>query len=266
MFLSIITINLNNAIGLQKTMESVFEQTNHDYEWIVIDGGSTDGSVSLLECHRDRIQFWKSEPDGGIYSAMNKGIRASKGEYLLFLNSGDCFANKGVVDCFHNQHHSTDFVVGRSITEGDDLSVSTNRVLVSSLEETIFRLCVSAFLHQATFIRRNTFQKYGLYREDKKLASDWFFSVNALIKGSASVSNLPILVAVCEKDGISSRMHQELYKERQDLINENPGFAVLFNFYRDNRDIVAALKDSRSVFFLFRVYYFFYRKLKRVLP
>ena len=83
--LSIITINYNNINGLQNTLKSVFCQSRHDFEWIVIDGGSTDGSKELLEKYTNRINYWVSEPDHGIYEAMNKGIKVAKGDYLQFL-------------------------------------------------------------------------------------------------------------------------------------------------------------------------------------
>ncbi len=91
MKLSIITVNLNNKDGLQKTIDSVISQTFKDFEWIVIDGGSTDGSKELIEKYSDYISYWVSEPDKGIYNAMNKGIKVAKGDYLEFLNSGDIF-------------------------------------------------------------------------------------------------------------------------------------------------------------------------------
>lgn len=87
--LSIITVNLNNKDGLQKTIESVISQTCKDFEWIIIDGGSVDGSKDIIEKYSKEIDYWVSESDQGIYHAMNKGILRSHGEYLLFLNSGD---------------------------------------------------------------------------------------------------------------------------------------------------------------------------------
>lgn len=83
--LSIITINYNNLEGLKKTVESVVNQTWQEFEYIVIDGGSTDGSATYLESQNDKITYWVSEPDKGIYSAMNKGIAKATGEYLLFF-------------------------------------------------------------------------------------------------------------------------------------------------------------------------------------
>ena len=261
MLLSIITINLNNAIGLERTMDSVLKQTYDKYEWIVIDGGSTDGSLGLIEQHKDQIDYWISEPDNGIYNAMNKGIKAANGEYLLFMNSGDCFAEKTVLEFFNTHHDDSDLIVGCSVMEGGE-PPKVEEKNDYSIEDEVFFLCIGAYPHQATFIRRSLFDKYGLYREDKRIASDWYHTINAVIKGSATVSHIPILVSIREKDGISSRLSQKMYTERMELIKENPYFSVLFEFFSSNRELLTALKSNRLVFFLFRVYYFFFRKFK----
>ena len=89
MKLSIITINYNDAKGLRKTFDSIKNQTCHEFEYIVVDGGSSDGSQSVIEEYEQYISKWVSEPDNGIYNAMNKGAKMSTGDYMLFLNSGD---------------------------------------------------------------------------------------------------------------------------------------------------------------------------------
>lgn len=261
MLLSIITVNLNNVHGLQKTMESVIIQTCGSYEWIVIDGGSSDGSKELLEANKELFTHLVSEPDSGVYEAMNKGILLAKGEYLSFMNSGDCFADESVLEYFLTHCDGSDYVVGQSVHEGDYLP-SKSKSNKYTPEDELFQLCFSAYQHQSMFIRRAVFEKYGLYREDKMIASDWYSSINAIIKGGATVSHLPFVVSVCEKDGISSRMRQKLGTERNDLIKENPYFAALFEFYLRNLEIVTALKSNRFAFFLFRIYFFFYRKLR----
>lgn len=258
--LSIITINKNNVIGLRKTIESLVGQSFRDYEWVVIDGCSSDGSKELLESYQKQITHFVCEPDSGIYEAMNKGIALAKGEYLLFMNSGDRFANNTVLEDFYALHDNTDYVVGRSVQEGKPpfTKVFNDKIEV---EEEVFSLCIGAYPHQATFIRRAVFENTGQYREDKRIASDWYQTINALFKGNATVSHLPILVSVCEKDGISSRLSRELGQERRALIRENPYFAVLFDFYSDNFEIVSALKHNKLIFFLFRIYFFLYRRL-----
>ena len=98
MKLSIITVNLNNRDGLKKTIDSVISQTFKDFEWIVIDGGSTDGSRELIEQYVNHFAYWVSEPDKGVYNAMNKGVKKAKGEYLQFLNSGDWLRDENTVN------------------------------------------------------------------------------------------------------------------------------------------------------------------------
>ena len=96
--ISIITINYNNASGLEKTIRSVVEQTYNEYEYIIIDGASSDKSKEVIQEYQRYIDFWCSEKDSGIYNAMNKGIQKASGEYLLFLNSGDVLNNSAVLD------------------------------------------------------------------------------------------------------------------------------------------------------------------------
>ena len=96
--ISIITINYNEKVGFEKTIKSVLNQSYQDFEFIIIDGGSTDGSINVIEKYKDSISYWVSEPDKGVYNAMNKGIRASKGEFVIFMNGGDCFNNDLVLE------------------------------------------------------------------------------------------------------------------------------------------------------------------------
>ena len=112
MKLSIITVNLNNRIGLERTINSVVSQTFKDFEWIVIDGGSTDGSKELITQYANHFAYWVSEPDKGIYNAMNKGIKVAKGEYLLFLNSGDWIIDERVAQDFIETSISADIISG----------------------------------------------------------------------------------------------------------------------------------------------------------
>lgn len=259
MKISIITINLNNLHGLQRTMESILTQTSHDYEWIVIDGGSTDGSKELIEQNDNHITYWVSEPDDGIFNAMNKGIKKACGDYLLFLNSGDCLADNDIIEYINNYTLNDDFIVGKTCSSKDSLPPLKQKDNYTT-EDTLERLSVSAFPHQATFIRRNVFQKYGLYREDKQLASDWYLTICALIKGNATVCFIPRIIAVIEPNGISQRYHSQLYQEREQLLKETPYLYSLMSFYISNKEIVKAIKDNRLLFYLFRIYFYFYRK------
>ena len=112
---SIITINYNNKDGLKKTIESVINQSCKDFEYIIIDGGSTDGSVDVIRQYADRINYWISEPDKGVYNAMNKGVAQAHGEYLNFMNSGDCFSDNSVLENIAHSLCSYDIVTGKVI-------------------------------------------------------------------------------------------------------------------------------------------------------
>ena len=92
MFFSIITINRNNAKGLEDTIQSVLSQDRNLYEFIIIDGASSDNSLEVIKKYESQIHYYISEPDTGIYNAMNKGIDKAKGEYAIFMNSGDSFS------------------------------------------------------------------------------------------------------------------------------------------------------------------------------
>ena len=113
MKLSIITINYNNACDLKQTIQSVIEQTWGDFEYLIIDGGSTDSSLEIIKQYQNQIDYWVSEPDKGVFHAMNKGIEQSSGEYLLMLNSGDCLANNKVLEkVFDLNFYTEDILAG----------------------------------------------------------------------------------------------------------------------------------------------------------
>ena len=111
MFLSIITVNFNNKKGLIQTIETVVNQECKDFEWIIVDGGSTDGSVEVIQDHIKHVDFWVSELDQGVYDAMNKGIKVATGDYILFLNSGDYFYTNEATKIINSLESNTDFII-----------------------------------------------------------------------------------------------------------------------------------------------------------
>lgn len=224
MKLSIITINYNNAEGLRRTLESVAAQTNRNFEHIIVDGASTDGSVDVIKeyestikqsvtIHQSIIQVkWVSEKDKGIYEAMNKGMRMAKGEYLLFLNSGDALENAEVVENFYKADIKTDIATG--------IEKETNGHLIYPKKEE--ELSYSFFyddtlMHQSTFIRRDAFERFGMYNEDNRIVSDWEWFFNAIMKQNASYEPLDFVVALFDGEGISNskRVLQSHNEERE---------------------------------------------------
>lgn len=148
-FYSIITINYNNRKGLSDTISSVLSQDYKDFEYIIIDGGSQDGSKDEINKVKKDLSYYCSEPDGGIYPAMNKGIDKAKGEYILFLNSGDTLHNKNVLQEMRNQMNDhLDIVSGYAVLpNGNFLNHHEKNVLMMLMHST--------FSHQATFIKGN---------------------------------------------------------------------------------------------------------------
>jgi glycosyltransferase involved in cell wall biosynthesis len=200
--LSIITVNLNNCQGLEKTLESVDCQTYRDFEYILIDGESTDGSNELIQKYKSSFTYQISEPDSGVYSAMNKGIIKARGEFLLFLNSGDFLINKDVLNDVFCSNHKADFLLGRC-------NISENGVVVHTTNpppKITFRyLYEMGLAHQSTFIRRELFEKFGLYREDFRYNSDIDFWYRTIILQCCSTVTLSTIICDYNKEGISSK-------------------------------------------------------------
>lgn len=198
MRLSIITINYNNHDGLQKTIDSVVSQTFKDFEWVVIDGGSTDGSRELIEQFADRIAYWVSEPDRGVYHAMNKGIAQAKGEYLQFLNSGDWLYDKAVLERCFNHDFDADVMYGNCVFHyaGYDSQCCYPSRL------TFERLYKGNIAHCASFIRREVLANEG-YNEELKIASDLEFWMKLALR-NGTFHHLEEFVAVFDTTGLSS--------------------------------------------------------------
>lgn len=207
MKLSIITINYNNRDGLQKTIDSIVSQSFKEFEWIVIDGGSTDGSRELLEQQSDHFSYWVSEPDKGVYNAMNKGIAQAKGEYVNFMNSGDYFASPTILEEIFSTSHTADVLYGYMMRGNKDGEVNNLSMMKPNL--TWIDFYRDGLPHQATFIKRSLFDKFGLYDESLKAVSDWKFFVNAFVYHKATSEFIPKKISVYAEGGISDVMGGE---------------------------------------------------------
>ncbi|MDT3404779.1 glycosyltransferase family 2 protein [Mucilaginibacter terrae] len=201
MKLSVITINYNNAAGLQKTMQSVITQTYTDFEYIVIDGGSTDGGVDVIKANEQGVNYWVSEKDRGIWNAMNKGIAVAKGEYCLFMNSGDYLATPAVLE------EAVKYLNGKEIIYGDVYFIyedGTVKIPTHEADIDLFKLTYTNLPHQATFIKTSLLNAIGGYREEYKVASDWFFLLQALVDHKAEFEKIPLIISYFDKTGVSS--------------------------------------------------------------
>lgn len=201
MKLSVITINFNNAAGLQKTMQSVTSQTFNDYEYIVIDGGSTDESVDVIKKYESGLTYWVSEKDKGIWNAMNKGIAVAKGDYCIFMNSGDYLVAPDILQ------KASAYLSGKEIIYGDVYFIFGDGSVTTPVHEPdmdLFKLTYTNLPHQATFIKTTLLNKLGGYKEEYKVASDWFFLVQSLIEHHAQFEKIPLIISYFDKTGVSS--------------------------------------------------------------
>ena len=237
MFLTIITINRNNSEGLEKTLRSVLSQSNSAFEYLVIDGASTDGSVQSIikyaKLFNDRL-IWVSEPDDGIYNAMNKGISLAKGDYVLFLNSGDCLAAKDVVASMHQALEETNYP---SIVYGNMLKVMPNGIILkdrcfAGQDITFLGFYSGTLNHPPTLIKRDLFVKYGLYDESLKIVSDWKWFLQAIILGEEKPIYRDIDVTVFDMSGISETNKALNRAERERVLAELINSSFLADYDR----------------------------------
>ena len=201
MKLSIITINYNDFVGLKSTVDSVKNQSWNDYEHIIIDGGSTDGSKAYIKNNTEYFSYWVSEPDKGIYNAMNKGIAKANGEYLLMLNAGDILYNNEVLfKVFGNTNHDQDIIYGDVDRESKGI-VFTESIYPDKLTFSFFRNTMIS--HQATFFKKELHDMIGLYDETLKYGADWHFTILAVCKYNVSYLHLNFKMAICNADGLT---------------------------------------------------------------
>jgi len=215
--LSIITINYNDAVGLRKTIESVVAQTSPDIEYLVIDGGSTDGSVGVIEEYRDKISFWVSEPDRGIYHAMNKGIARATGNYCQFLNSGDWLVAPDTTQRMLASLNGSVIAYGNLIKHWPDGRTHRNKAVEAN---SLFTYYSGTLNHASAYIRRDLFAHYGPYDESLKIVADWKFYLLAVGLGGESVQYINVDVVNFDMSGISNQQSDLEKTERRRVLEE----------------------------------------------
>ncbi|MDW8849245.1 glycosyltransferase family 2 protein [Flavobacterium sp. MMLR14_040] len=209
--LSIITINYNNLEGLKKTVQSILNQTWQEFEYIIIDGGSTDGSAAFIESKNDQIDYWISEKDSGIYNAMNKGIKKASGEYLLFLNSGDHLFDNIVLEKYNKLLVKKDLIFF-NLNFVKDKSSWINKY-PEFLNFSFF--IVDTLPHPSTFIKKDLFKTTD-YDENFKIISDWKFFMESICQDNCSYIWIDETLTTFYTDGLSSEPQNKkiIFKER----------------------------------------------------
>ena len=220
---SIITINKNNVEGLRRTITSVIEQSFNDFEYIIIDGNSSDSSVSiineLLSKHSSFPASWISEDDSGIYNAMNKGINMSQGDYLLFLNSGDVLVDKDCLQRVFDHPFDTDIITTRCNVVDNGQVIWTSPHITRITLDTLYSVGIP---HQSTFIKKALFNRFGMYREDFRYNSDIAFWYKSIIFGGATTIGLDLVLTNYDNNGISATESKtpRYQAEKQEILSE----------------------------------------------
>lgn len=241
MKVSIVTINYNNVDGLKRTLASVAEQSYRDIEHIVIDGGSTDGSVEAIKEYVaanpnndpffKHIITWGSEKDKGIYNAMNKGIRKATGAYVEILNSGDVLAAPDVTErmvaavekaeypeLMYGNMIKKDYATGKIVGKSKEVEYSLRQYFTSTMN------------HDCCYFRRDLFETYGLYDENLKIVSDWKWFLQAIGLGHVKPEYVDIDVTIFDASGISETNLALRNQERHQVLEELLPPAILADY------------------------------------
>jgi glycosyltransferase involved in cell wall biosynthesis len=260
MKISIITVCYNEAATIEKTLESIFSQTYKNIESIVIDGGSTDGTLDIIEKYKDKIAYFVSEPDEGIYNAMNKGIKASVGEVLYFLNGNDTLYSNDVLETVANtfKKGNYDFVYS-------DINViypDKNTIKKHNKGINYHRLLSLQICHQAVFYKKTLFDKFGLYDENFFIAADHDFNMKIWTNRKTKTFYLNKTLANFDKTGFSSdKKNKKILKIENSLIFYKYALSASFlkiNYYIKLyfADPLILFKSKKLYQYINRLHYF----------
>lgn len=236
---SVIVVTYNNADGLRRTLKSIRLLDYAQKEVVVIDGGSTDETLNVIAENQDIITISVSEKDNGIYNAMNKGLQLVKGDYVVFMNAGDVFANKNILSLVNGY--------GGDIILGEDIYGGQRRTLKEKM--TLYDLLSNGIYHQAVYYRREVLQKYG-FDESYKLIADLKSVVEPLVKDRITISCIMQPLAICESGGLSKQRWRDTLTENRRLIDE-----TVDPLYKDDYLKMARINNSMIDYFIVLSYF-----------
>lgn len=259
MKLSVITVCYNDKAGLVQTLNSVRNQTYKNFQYIVIDGGSTDGSAEMMNDNMHFISYGISEKDAGIYNAMNKGIKVAEGEYCLFLNAGDSLYACDTIEKTIPLLGNADFISGDTLCTFSDgrttLWKAVNKV-------SVYLMAIYSLSHQATFIRTSMLKERP-YREDLNIVSDWEQMFYELIIKDRTYKRIDINVCRFAQGGVSSANAALREEERQKVLDEHFSKKMQLDIAHPNLLVrIATLADEGSRYY--RVLEFVVRIIRKL--
>lgn len=249
---SIVTVTYNNAHGLRRTLDSIRALKDASYEVIIVDGKSSDDTPAVIDANKDIITRCVSEKDNGVYDAMNKGIRMAMGDYVVFMNAGDCFASAdtlSVVDALDG-----DIILG-SAAYGDD-----SRIIPEVMS--LYDVLSIGINHQSAYYRRDIISRYP-FDLKYRIIADMKSVVEPMAREKIAVTCTPKVLSVCEGGGMSKRQWREIKTERDAIVAE-----VVEPFYRSDYQRMVRLDNSMignfAVLSQFKVFFPVLKLLTRI--
>jgi glycosyltransferase involved in cell wall biosynthesis len=205
--ISIITVCKNSAGTIYKCIESVVNQTYPNIEYIIIDGVSSDDTLNVIQNFSDKVTKLISEPDNGIFDAMNKGLSVSTGEYIIFLNADDFFISKNTIS------YTVNFILNEARSQYD---IYYGKVLIFNHQTGIgniwnaakisrFSLFRASLPHPATIYKKDAFERYGVFNTTYKIASDYEWFVRSLLKYRLNFKRIDLIITIFSKGGLSTQ-------------------------------------------------------------
>ena len=253
MKISIITVCKNAENAIERTLLSVVSQNcfSKNIEYVIVDGASTDKTIEIIKQYSEKYQIkWISEPDSGIYNAMNKGIKMTSGDYLLFLNAGDYLVHYNVIKSLMNLFESSEFaIMYGDLFCIDPISGKYLTQIVDQQPDANFFYC-GALPHPATFYKREIFEKFGDYEENFKIISDNILNKKLLCDYKVSAKHIDSVVSVFMYDGISTAnvdLHCQEHKFFQEHFFTETELAEIKKI-REEEETVKMLKKRKSIF------------------
>ncbi len=266
--LSIITINFNNLTGLKKTVESVLSQTSLDFNYIIVDGGSTDGSADFIQnLTKSGLNVslqWISESDNGIYHAMNKGIKIATGEFVQFVNSGDILFDKNVIAKMLATINFSDQIIYGNMIKPLPKGMFRDKAF-QGRKPTFLDFYYGTLNHSPALIRRSLFEKFGYYDENLRIVSDWKWYLLTIILSDIPIRYIPVDVTLFDMSGISNSNRTLEIEERNKVLKDLISVNILQDYLDNAYGLLSyqRIKKFRTGYKLFILFDRFYSWLER---
>ena len=262
MKISVVTICLNSENSIEQTIKSVVDQTYSNIDYIMVDGGSTDGTLSIIQKYSHRISKLISEPDSGIYNAMNKGVNIATGDYILFLNSDDYLLDNTIfedVSKILNARPCIDFLYGNiqfrhhpiATKSTDTKKISSQTVTIQDRQDVLELLITSSLPHPASFARRSLFEKIGLFDEDYRIVSDFKWIVEMASDSNNTIAYYDRFISSFYMGGASGDMEKRLH-EKFDVINNAAIFQTEYWLKKQIEIYQSLFIDPRGIWRIWR--------------